>query len=36
MVETQDSAHFRAVIRALGKAGFVTRALSATTRGNDD
>jgi threonine dehydratase len=36
MVETQDSAHFRAVIRALDKAGFVTRPLSATTRGNDD
>ena len=36
MVETQDSAHFRAVIQALGKAGFSARPLSATTRGNDD
>jgi threonine dehydratase len=36
MVETQDSAHFRAVIQALGRAGFSARPLSATTRGNDD
>lgn len=36
MVETQDSGHFRAVIQALGRAGFRVRQLSTTTGGNDD
>lgn len=33
MVETQDSAHLRAVTEALGKAGFTARLLPGTTRG---
>jgi threonine dehydratase len=36
LVETQDSTHFRAVVEALGKAGFTARVLPATTRENDD
>lgn len=36
MVETQDSAHLRAVIAALGAAGFKARLLPATTRGTGD
>jgi threonine dehydratase len=35
LVETQDSAHFRAVVEALGKAGFTARVLPATTRKNN-
>ena len=33
MVETQDSIHLRAIIKALGLAGFKARLLPSTTRG---
>lgn len=36
VVETQDAAHLRAVLDALGKAGFSARPLRATARGNAD